>query len=678
MGNERHGGYSRTSTPVRVRRGEDIVGDIQYDEASADALVRAADAAAEQLRGQGTGRRAAVEKGTDDFSGAYATRFEESAQIEAADRPKLATVLDDLSDQVTAATAAAKRERERQEDLAAWQVRQDERDRKAAESPTTFFEPPPALGFDFKPSETPIAPPSISAAFSARSRTRTGSGTSGGKSSADPDHLRSFATDYRALDLATTEKQTTLRNAWNGFTGSCGWVRVSSATFFIGFDRLLEENGEDAAWADRIADAFERAGSQGSISNATLDVSAAAELPAAITELLDPDLTPAQVAERWAALGYSKADQRDLTALPIPVLSRIGNLEGVDYWARDTANRAVLDARITAAEQEVESLRNTIAYDNGASWGKASTNLEALQAIKTASKFQGDSKAGERFIVSLTDDAPPLAAVSIGDLDTADNVTWAVPGMGSDTTGMVGWTDSAQNIYDQQKDIGPDDRAVISWMGYDTPPQPVISGELDFGVLGSEYAQKGGDNLADSIRGLDAVRSGDVPTTNIVAHSYGTTASAYALTQSDVHVNTLTTVGSAGLPNEIDQATDLHVDDVYAGQAQDVWLIEPEKGDQWAWTGRLSPEHSQNPIDPDFGATPFGTDGIVTDGGDVNPVEDHGTHTGNGRGYLDLGTESLRNVGFATTGHPDDITSDPPKGPTQYQRSILETPQWTL
>lgn len=654
------------------------MGDIQYDEAVADALVQASAAAAEKLRGQAAGRRAAVEQGTDDFSGAYATRFEESARIEAEDRPKLASVLDDLGDRVDEATAAAKRERERQADLAAWQVRQDERERKAAESPLGVFEVPAGTGFDLKPSDTPIAPPAVSASFSARGRTRTGDGTSGGKSSADPDHLRSFASAYRALDRGAAEKLSTLRSAWHGFTGSCGWARIEAATFLTGFGRLLEENGEDTAWADRIADAFERAGGHGSLSNATLDVSAAAELPAAFERMLDPDLSPAQVAELWAELGYSKADANDLEALPVPVLGVLGNLEGVDYWARDTANRAVLDARMTAAEEEVAALRNTIAHDGGTAWGRASKNLEALEEIESASQFQKGSKAGERFIVSLTDDVPPLAAVSVGDLDTADNVTWAVPGMGSDTTGMVDWTDSAQHLYDQQKDIGPDDRAVIGWMGYDSPPKPVISGEWDFGVLGSEYAKVGGDDLAASIRGLDAVRSDDSPTTNIVAHSYGSTTSAYALTQRGVHVDTFSTVGSAGLPNEIDQATDLHVDSVYAGQAQDVWLIEPEEGDQWAWTGRLSAEHGQNPIEPGFGATPFGTDGVIDEDIDVNPVEDHGTHTADDRGYLDPRTESLRNLGFATTGHPDEMSTDPPKGPTAFQESLLENPQWTL
>lgn len=650
------------------------MGEIQYDDAAADLLAQAASGAAETLRGQSAARRTGVENALDDFDGAYAKRFEESAQIEADDRPKLASVLDELSTQVDATTTAAANERQRQADLAAWQVRQDERDRESAEDPISVLRLPGMQSFDLKPSEIPIAPPSISASFSARTRTRTGGGTSGGTSSADPGHLRSFASDSRALDRAAGTKQTTLRNAWTGFTASCGWAKIDGSTFLHGFERLLEENDADAAWADRIADAFEQAGGHGSISNATLDVSAAAELPPAFQQMLDPDLSAAEVAALWAGLGYSAADANDLRALPLPVLSVLGNLEGVDYWARDTANRVVLDARIRAAEQEVEDLRSTVAYDNGTSWMLASENLEALRAIDTASQFEQGTKAGERFIVSLTDDVPPLAAVSVGDLDTADNVTWAVPGMGSDTTGMVGWTDSAQHLYDQQADTGPEDRAVISWMGYKTPPQPVISGKLDFGVLGSGYAETGGDQLAASIRGLDAVRQDDGPSTNVVAHSYGSTTSAYALTQSGVQVDSFTTIGSAGLPNSIEDADDLNADHVYAGQARDVWAIDPEKGDQWAWTGRLSPVHSQDPTDPDFGATAFGADGS----GALNPVEDHGTHTEDERGYLDPNTESLSNIGFATTGHPELMTEAQPKGPTQFQKSLLENPQWTL
>ncbi|MBP1300392.1 MULTISPECIES: alpha/beta hydrolase [unclassified Curtobacterium] len=649
------------------------MGDIQYDEAAANAVVRAASAAADRLRGQGAARRSAAESALDDFRGAYAKRFEESVQIEADDRPKLTSALDDLVEQVTEATAAAEQERQRREQLAAWQLRQDERDRQVAADPLGLRGSPSLGVFDFKPSETPIAAPTITVAFSARGRTRTGGGTAEGTSSAVPGSLRSFASDSRAADRAAEEKLTTLRTAWHGFTGSCGWVRIASASFLAGADRLLDENREDAAWLERIADAFDRAGGSGELSNATLDIAAPADLPPALQQMLDPDLTASEVAALWAQLGWSSSRRQDVRALPLPVLARLGNLEGVAYWARDTANRTVLDARITEAEQEVEALQSTIAYDNGTAWGRASENLEALRAIETASRPSDETK-GRRFVMALTDDRPPLAAVSIGDLDTAQNVTWAVPGMGTTAKDMVGWTEGAQHLYDAQEGLGPADRAVIGWIGYETPPQPVISGKLDFGVLGSDYAKPGGDNLAASIKGLDAVRAGDMPTTNVVAHSYGTTASAYGLTQEGIHVDTFTSIGSAGLPNSVDNADDLNAGHVYAAQARDVWLIDPEKGDQWAWTGRLSAEHGQDPTDPDFDATVFGADG--TEG--LNPVEDHGTLTESKRGYLDQNTESLQNIAFATTGHPEDLTKRKDLGPTQFQQSLLENPQWTL
>jgi len=650
-------GRVKSARSGRVRRGEDFVGDIQYDEASADALVRAASAAADYLRAQGGERRAAVEKGTDDFDGAYARRFEDSARIEAADRPKLASVLDDLAKQVRCATAAARRERERAKDLAAWQIRQDERDRETAASSTSLYTPPPVTVFDMKPSETPVPPPTVSAAFSARGRPRTGSGTSGGKSSADPDHLRSFAKDYRALDRTTAAKQSTLLNTWHAFTGSCGWVRISSATIFGGFDRLLEENREDAAWADRVADAFARAGGDGAVSNAAIDAAAAFKIPTALQKLFDPDLSATQVAALWAKLGYSKANIGDLKALPIAVLSGIGNLEGVPYWVRDTANRKVLRTRLNEAETRLRELDSAITYDNGKTWAIASDQVKALKQIrKSAFSHPGDLR-GERFLISLSKDQPPMAAVSIGNLDEAENVTWAVPGMGSQTTRMLDWTGAAQNIYDEQAIRDKREHAVISWMGYKAPPQPVLSGTVDPGVLLNGYAKPGGHKLADSIRGLSAARAEEMPMTNVFAHSYGSTAAAFGLTEKGVHVNTFATAGSAGIPNSIPNAGSIHADHMYSGQAREVsvigHLLNLQEGDQWAAKGRYISSHDQDPTDSDFGATVFGTDGDAAL--HLKAVQDHEVLS-HGHGYLDLNTESLTNIGLATTGRASEMT----------------------
>lgn len=648
--------------------------DIDYDDGSAARLERAATTAAQRLRAQAAPRRTAAESAREDFDGAYANRFDESARIESEDRAKLARVLDELTEQVHRATAAADQERTRRADLAAWQQRQQARDDAAAASPLGIFGVPGVQPLDIRPSETPVSPPEVSAAFAPRARTRTGGGTSDGRSAADPTALRGFASTTHGLDLSAGAERTAVRNAWTAFTSTCGWARIGSASFVGGFDRLLDENAEDAAWLDRIADAFDRAGGQGTLSNGVLDIAAAAELPAGMTALLAPGLTATQVAALWAELGLTPADRRDVQALPLPVLRQLGNLEGVAYWARDAANRVVLDDLISTAEQRLRDLNRSTTYDpGGASYATAYENLTALKNIRIAS--DDTTNEGARFLISLDDDVvPPLAAISIGDLDTAKNVTWTVPGMATDTKGMTGWTMAAQNLYSEQGASGPEERAVVSWVGYSTPPQPVIQGQLDFGVLGTKYARDGSEKLATALRGLQASRGDGSFSNNIVAHSYGSTTAAYTLTKPDIHVDTFTTIGSAGLPDTVDNASDLHADHVYAGQAQNIWVFEPGRGDRWAQTGRLSWSHGQDPIDPDFDATAFGTDGVPGDDEKLS-VDDHNVLTDDHRGYLDNNTESLYNIGQATTGHPEAMTKHESKGLTWYEKTVLEQMQ---
>ncbi|MFX7825050.1 hypothetical protein ABTK20_21875, partial [Acinetobacter baumannii] len=58
--------------------------------------------------------------------------------------------------------------------------------------------------------------------------------------------------------------------------------------------------------------------------------------------------------------------------------------------------------------------------------------------------------AASRYLIELTGDMPPLAAIAIGDLDSARTATFAVPGMGTTTRDMTGWTNAAQNLFDEQ------------------------------------------------------------------------------------------------------------------------------------------------------------------------------------------------------------------------------------
>lgn len=324
----------------------------------------------------------------------------------------------------------------------------------------------------------------------------------------------------------------------------------------------------------------------------------------------------------------------------------------VSVPSSDALSRWEQRARLGAPREQLEELAG---------------DLNALTSVHDA-MVQG-SRDGARSLISLTADHPPLAAIAIGDVDAAENVTWAVPGMNSSTAKMTDWVDAAQNVYDRQGtvDKAGGDRAVIGWMGYKTPPIPTKG---DMGVFLSEYARAGGDNLADALRGLDAVRGEDGHRTNVLAHSYGTTTATFGLTQDGIHVDSLTTVASAGLPDFVDDAGDIHAEHVYSGQARNVLPQEWGHGDPLAIVGRnLSSDHHVDPTDPDFNATTFGVDGTVdAEGGPLlTGVKDHGVHTTAGNGYLDPNTESLQNVALATTGQGDAVSPYLPKGPTPVE-----------
>ncbi|MGU3410030.1 alpha/beta hydrolase [Microbacterium sp. M1A1_1b] len=432
-------------------------------------------------------------------------------------------------------------------------------------------------------------------------------------------------------------------------------MQVDRGSMPAGFERYVHENDEDRSWITKVAQAFEDAGGNGALSDAVLDIAAVGRAAPAVQGLLAAGLTPAEVRAKWAALGLTKADVSALRALPTSVLSELGNLEGIPYWARSAANVVVLNQRMADVELEIERVQSLVASagDGSRALAQQLTTLRSdLRSLRNINATLGKKGApGSRSLISLTDDEPPLAAVSIGDLDTADSVTWAVPGMNTTTADMSSWTTAAQNIYDEQtrRRTAPS-RAVVAWIGYDAPTPAE--------VLFMGKAKKGGEQLAASIRGLRTARAGRMPETNIVAHSYGTTTSAVALSKQGVSVDRFVALASAGLPDDVDAVDDLHAGHVYAAQAKDAPTGHVGEGDEWAAFGRdHSVAHTVDPTARSFGATVFGADGTTIVGGErLNPVLHHDPLNADGRGYLDLNTEVLRNVGLATTGQDAELT----------------------
>lgn len=374
--------------------------------------------------------------------------------------------------------------------------------------------------------------------------------------------------------------------------------------------------------------------------------------------------SPGEAATWWAALSTTERAEL-VVALP----EVIGNLEGVSYYDRDSANRLWLENQLTQARIALEKAEEPAGFwelvtgGQGAGFREAVSvatareRVESLEAIERALK--SPSGRPSRYLVTLTGGNRPLAAVSVGDLDTADIASWAVPGMGSSAQELPSWARAAEEIVQAQDAVNPGgSHAVVAWVGYEAPATGAPT------VFDTALASAGADNLERALVGFNATRENAM--LNVISHSYGTTTSAIALTRPEVQVDVVVNLGSAGLPADIHHASDLHAGEVYAGQAQDVWAIDPAPGDQWAWVGRSFGNHPVNPAGDDFGADVFGVDS----GTGGASVTDHGTSTRDGTGYLDRGTESLRNVALATTGQGGQVTESIDHEPTPFQDAV--------
>lgn len=361
--------------------------------------------------------------------------------------------------------------------------------------------------------------------------------------------------------------------------------------------------------------------------------------PARVTKIANAD--PGEMAELWKSLPDT---EKTLLAYALP--HKIGNLDGIDFTTRNKANRRHLRTDLSAAREAAAKTHSPV----------AKLRLASLRAIEKALLAPSQPR---RYLVALSDDVPALAAISVGNLDTAKLVTFAVPGMGTYTTDMQLWAQAAQNIYEEQGEAGaPREHAVVAWINYQAPPQGLDAAR-------GLYATLGAPRLAADIAGVSAARpKPNSPTVNVVAHSYGTTMAADALASDDLGVYAFVMIGSAGIEPAVGTASSLGAKHVYAAEAS---------GDSLARLGRVS---RIDPREPGFGATVFNVDG-VDDDPDLIGVTGHepilhsrwndNRHSSvwkstsraqshqkffehmRRHGYLDQDTQSLHNVAVLTT-----------------------------
>ncbi|WIE58971.1 alpha/beta hydrolase [Curtobacterium sp. MCLR17_031] len=342
----------------------------------------------------------------------------------------------------------------------------------------------------------------------------------------------------------------------------------------------------------------------------------AADLRSAATDrgvvaTVQDDPPPAQTVAQWWS--HLPADEQDRLLAHAPAL--VGNLEGVPYAVRDRANRATLTSGLADAD---------LGAARAAMLGQVRDSL-----VQQA----GDPR---RFLVALDTRGSGRAAISIGDLDTAADVTVVVPGMFFTVTGqMTDFTNTANDLSREQATLAPlaatgngSGAAVVAWMGYRTPD---LSNILSLGL-----ARTGAERLERTVAGLRVIRTGDQPRVNIVAHSYGSTTAMTALASGRMTADTLTVLGSPG--SDVRTAADLAVatGQVFVGGAHS----DPIAGSGYFGT---------DPGGASFGSTVLDLAG----GADALSAGDVFRRPVGHNDYLKPGTASLHDVALIGIGRGD-------------------------
>ena len=340
-----------------------------------------------------------------------------------------------------------------------------------------------------------------------------------------------------------------------------------------------------------------------------------------VVELLRNQPAAAQVSADWSML--SMPAQRALIS-SAPEL--VGNLEGVPFSTRDVANRGFLRNSITRVKRQLSAGIGSGGVGR-AELVSARHHLMVLEEVsRTLAKASGNQK---RQLVTFDAAGETRAAVVVGDLATADYVSYLVPGMFFTVQGQIfDWTEIAENLQSEQtewiKTLSKTDTslhgktaATVSWIGYATP------GALDIASLAK--ADTGANYLGRAITGVSAARKGNQPFVSLIAHSYGSTAAMIELAKGDVSVDALAIVGSPGSATQTTAGLSVKNNNVFVGEA----ALDPVVSTAF---------YGSDPGSPSFGARTMDVSG----GTDAITSKPLGAAVGH-LGYFDPHSQAMRN-----------------------------------
>lgn len=334
----------------------------------------------------------------------------------------------------------------------------------------------------------------------------------------------------------------------------------------------------------------------------------------------------------------------------------VGNTDGIPAAARSGANTISLDrdlAELGAIPEDQRTEDEQTRYDNARAADEARRKID-----RSVDPATGESYAAQIYIYDpMAFNGDGAVAMAVGDLDTAENVSVNVPGLTTDMESADGNAQNAINLQQAASFEGGSSTATMFWIGYDAP-----SGADSAGVAAEGMATAGGERLADTLDGLNAMRTDDFHLTAI-GHSYGSTTVAHAMTDDDPDVDDVILLGSPGA-GDADSADDLGVgsghvfvgtnsEDLVGRLGQTGW-VSPAALGAGVLTGPFGGAVAQmagaglghNPAEDDFGAVRFQAES--TSRGSLPNIDDHVK-------YYDHDSESLANMAHIVNGQYDEV-----------------------
>lgn len=279
--------------------------DVDYDFGVSSSLRTAFTNTANDLSAQRGTRSGYRTHGLTDFQGRFSELFTTNGAQQLSDLDEIVTNLRLVATKVSELEEAAREENDRRRQAREWAERLANRNGWDKFWDSLFGEedPPVTTLADSGPhrnvSSPPPTPPQTPAPAGA------GGDGGGGTSSARPAHLRSFATSTRGADDQLSSRPGSLTTWCSGFATSCSWATLDASGVISALSAWLAANGQDAQWADIVAGAFEKAGSDGVVTLTDASITAALQSAGVAESRTDIQVDPPTAYGSPPTTGYA-------------------------------------------------------------------------------------------------------------------------------------------------------------------------------------------------------------------------------------------------------------------------------------------------------------------------------------------------------------------------------------